>query len=286
MESLNYTTNAGVAELVDAHDSKSCIREDVRVRVPPPAHKMISPKILALGKFNVSDLIVTRSESNRKIDPVLENKIDAIWKVTLEKAEQNKKVCYNGTQYRLNSLTQKDGALFLDLGTTEFKTLAGLTAQPEYFNLPEDFYIKWCFNRSTVKTADDKYVMVELTGKSMNTSDSDFIGGLMEKPMEMNTGADIFKSMQIELKEEAGIEDDDIREIYLRAIYLGVKTGAAFYFETLLNISSAELISRFEKENSDQDIKRLRFFSREEYISAIHNHPSKIKGFVADLVNI
>ncbi len=31
--------SAGVAELVDAHDSGSCVREDVRVQVPPPAPK-------------------------------------------------------------------------------------------------------------------------------------------------------------------------------------------------------------------------------------------------------
>ena len=37
------------------------------------------PKILIKGKFKPDDIIVSISESTRKIDPFVESKLDAIW---------------------------------------------------------------------------------------------------------------------------------------------------------------------------------------------------------------
>ena len=247
---------------------------------------MKNPEILALGKFKPDDLVVSLGESTRKINPVIESKIDAIWEAKLKKAKEDGKVCYNGIPYRLNSLDKKDNRVFLDFGPVEFKAVAGLTSIPEYFDLSEDFYIKQCFNHSTIKTTDDHYLMVELSGKSMNINAVDFIGGMMEKPMEMVTSEDVFNSMYIELEEEACIKKTDIEGMYLRAVYLGTMTGIGFYFETILKVSSEELIERFKKENKDQDIKSLKVFTREEYLSALRYHKSKNKQLIVELISI
>lgn len=65
---------------------------------------MPQTKILAIGKFLPEDLLVSVSESNRKIKPEIENQIDDIWQRIEQKAREEGRVCYNGLGYRLNSL--------------------------------------------------------------------------------------------------------------------------------------------------------------------------------------
>ena len=247
---------------------------------------MKAPEILVIGKFKPDDLVVSRSESNRKINPEFENKVDGIWEIKMNKAKEEGKICFNGTSYRLNSLKIEGGKIILDFGTIEFKTVEGLKSIPEYFNLSEHYFIKQCFNSSSVKTSDDGYLMVRLSGKSMNTNSIDLIGGMMEKPVEMNTGDGVFNSMYAELEEEGCIKKSDIKEIYLRAIYRGIKTGIGFYFEVILNIPSEELIERFKKENKDQDINSLDVFTKEDYLTLLKNHTSENKHLIASIINV
>lgn len=247
---------------------------------------MISPEILVLGKFTPDDLVVSLSESNRKIDPKIEAQIDAIWEEKKKKAEEDGRVCYNGTTYRLNSLKEEGGKIVLDFGLIDFKTGICLGEIPRYFDLPEAYYKKGCYNNAIVKTSDDHYLIVEMSGKSMNSNNTDLLGGIMEKPMEMNTNEDVFNSIYIELMEESCIIKPDIKDIYLRAIYLNAKTNVGFYFEVTLNISAGELQRRFTAENKDPDIKSLKDFSREEYLSHLRNHKSENKQFVAEIIQI
>ena len=243
------------------------------------------PKILVSGKFKPNDLQVSISESNRKIDPIIEGKIEAVWEVKKKKADAEGKVCYNGISYRLNSIQEKDGKIFLDFGTFEYKVRDGLIAIPEYFNLPEEYWRKGCFSCASIRTSDDRYLMVELSGKSMNYNKVDLIGGVMETNIGMTTGDDIFTSFYNELEEEAGIKEDDIKESHLHTIYLASGTNVAFYFEITLNVSSEELLERFKK-NKDADIKSICVLTKEEYINVLKNHSSLNKQFTAKILKI
>lgn len=245
-----------------------------------------NPEILALGKYLPSDLEVSVSESNRKIDLEIESKLEAIWETKKKKADENGQICYNGLSYRLNSLKKVNDKIILDFGIFEYKVRTGLIVIPEYFNLPEEFYHKGCFSSATVKTNDNRYVMVELSGKSMNLNEVDFIGGVMETTIEMKTGESIFQSLYAELEEEAGVAKNEINESYLRLIFLTQNTYVGFYFEISLNISSIELLERFKKENKDLDIKSLKDFSRDEYIKILENHKSKNKQFIVGFLDI
>jgi hypothetical protein len=244
------------------------------------------PEILALGKYSPNDLIVSVSESNRKIDPIIERKIDAIWEAKKKEADENGKICYNGLSYRLNSLKKVGDKISLDFGIIEYKIREGVKKIPQYFNLPEEFYGKGCYSMTTVKTSDNHYLMVELSGKSMNKHTIDLLGGIMETNIEAKTGADIFQSLFIELEEEACIDKSDIEKSYLRSVFLGINTNVCFYFEVGLNISSSELQNRFKTKNKDQDIKSLKDFSPDKYMQVLKNHESKNKQFILEILNI
>ncbi|MES2223805.1 MAG: hypothetical protein V4469_02625 [Patescibacteria group bacterium] len=247
---------------------------------------MVPTKILASGKFSPQDLIVSVSESNRKIDSSIESQIDAVWEAKKKDADEKGQICYNGTSYRLNSLEAKENKIFLDFGTLEFKTRVSLLQIPEYFNLPPEYYKKGCTVDSTIKTADRRYLMVELSGKSLNHNVTDVLGGLIEKPLELSTGNDIFNALYIELEEEGSIHKSDVKEIYLKSIYLACQTDIHFYFEVELNLDIEELREKFDKENEDQDIESIKDFSREEYLDHLKNHKSKNKQLIAELLEI
>ncbi len=238
------------------------------------------PKVLVSGKFAPEDLVVSVSESNRKIDPAIEGQLEDLWQAKKKQADKDGKNCYNGISYRLNAIERRGGKLRIDFGTFEYKVRDGLIAIPEYFDLSEEFYRKGCFSTATVRTSDALYLMVELTGKSMNINTIDFIGGIMETNITFLSGDDVFKSFYDELEEEAGIEGKDIEQCFLRAVYLEAKTNVGFYYEVVLNVSSRELLERF-KENQDGDIKALCVYTKEEYLEALENHRSPNKQFIA-----
>lgn len=239
------------------------------------------PKVLVRGKLLPEDFVVSVNESTRKIDPSIEGQLDALWEAKKKKADENGQNCYNGISYRLNSIQERDGKVVVDFGTFEYKVRDGLIAIPEYFDLPEEYYRKGCFSTATVKTSDGLYLMAELSGKSMNENTVDLIGGIMETNIAFHSGKDIFRSFYDELEEEAGVKEGDIQECHLKAVYLEARTNVAFYFEVILNVSSDDLLKRF-KENKDEDIHALCFYTQEKYLDALKHHRSPNKQFIAE----
>jgi hypothetical protein len=243
------------------------------------------PKILVSGKFSPEDLVVSVGPSNRQINPNVEFKLEKIWEERVKNAGETGRVCYNGVSYRLNSVQEKDGKVLINFGTFEYKVREGLIAVPEYFDLPEEYYRKGCFSTASVKTSDDLYLVVELTGKSMNENTIDLVGGIIETDTEMETGVDIFKSFYKELAEEVGAKESDIISIYLRSIYLEYRTNVGFYFEIVLKITLQELLARFD-DNTDVDIKSIRGFSKSDYLQVLNTHRSPNKPLIAQLLKI
>lgn len=242
-------------------------------------------KTLASGKFLPEDLSISIRKSNRKIEPSVEDKIQSMWEGKERKAKEEGKKIYNGILYRLNKLENINNKLNIELGTLEFKTFLCINEIPEYFELGEEYHKNSGHTLSTVKTKDDKYVMVNLSGKSMNENKFEFIGGAMETDIKIDSGIALFKSFYQELKEEAFIEENDISESYLRLIYLNPKTNIGFYFEVILNLTENELQNKFNSGEKDQDIKSLIFFTRDEYIKALENF-NENKKFISTMVEI
>jgi hypothetical protein len=245
----------------------------------------MTPLLLAKGIFHPIDLLVTVSESNRHIDSLVEDQIEELWKTKVKLAEEQGKTIYNGLSYRLNSLVIDGAKLRLDFGIFDFKTRECLVEAQGYENLTEEYFRKGCHSQGTIRTADGKYLLVELSGKSLNFNKVDFIGGIMETKPELKTGEDVFQSFLLELEEEACIGTGDIEDIYLNIIYLNIHTNVGFYFEVLLNIGSEELAARFARDGKDQDIKSLKILSKEDYLTTLRAINAN-KAFIANHVGI
>lgn len=82
---------------------------------------MITPRVLVEGKFLPRDLVVSVSESNRKIDSTIEAQLEQVWLAKKKQADEAGRVCYNGLSYRLNSLEEREGKIYLDFGILSLK---------------------------------------------------------------------------------------------------------------------------------------------------------------------
>ncbi len=246
---------------------------------------MIKPIILAKGNFKPEDLMTTVSESNRKIDPNRENQLNTLWAEKEKNAKEKGKLIYNGLSYRLNSLKAENGKLFLDFGIFDFKTRECLPETPGFYETTEEYWRKGCHTIATVKTSDDRYLMVELSGKSMNKNTIEFLGGIMETEPPIKLGKDIFHSLYKELEEEAFITESDIADSNLKMVYINWNTNVGFYFEILLKLTSEQLQERFNEQTKEIDIKSLKIMSRPEYINVLENHNPN-KQFLAKQIEI
>lgn len=246
---------------------------------------MITPQILASGQFEPKDIVVSVSPSNRKINDQVEAQIEALWSIKLQSALAAGKKIYNGLSYRLNSWAVVDNKLHLDFGVFDFKTMECVIDAAGYFDLNQDYFRNGCHTLSTIRTSDNQYLLVELSGKSMNYNTIDFIGGIMETNFAMNTSEDVFSSFYEELLEEACISKTDIELCYLAFIYLNANTNIGFYFEVVLNVTAETLLQRFQETGKDQDIKAVRVFSKDQYLAMLGTLNSN-KQFIAKHITI
>lgn len=237
--------------------------------------------ILAAGAFKPQDIEVSVNPSNRKIDSYVEGQLDALWTAKETKAKEQGKRIYNGLSYRLNSLSDKDGKLHIDLGVFDFKTRECLLEAEGFSALPEPYWRKGCYSMATVRTSDNLFLLVELSGKSMNVNKTDFIGGIMETEPPIINGDDLFESFYRELEEEAFVACEDIADATLNLVYLNYKTNAGFYFDVNLNRTSMEVQEKFKAATKELDIRGLLILTEEEYKSALLNHESPDKQFLA-----
>lgn len=263
------------------------------VRIHPSAHSLsfvlsmdiIQPIILAKGQFKPEDIVVTVHESNRKVDPNVEAQLDFLWQEKERRAKEKGKHIYNGLSYRLNSLNVEGGKLMIDLGIFDFKTRECLVEAKGYDQLTEEYWRKGGHTFATIKTSDEKYLMVELSGKSMNENKTDFLGGIMETEPPIISGKDLFESLYKELEEEAFIKKDDIASAVLKMVYINTSTNAGFYFEVLLKSSAEDLEQRFRSQTKEVDIQSLKILSRADFIQTLKNHNAN-KQFLATQIEI
>ena len=242
-------------------------------------------KVLLSGKYKPEDFIISIGESNRKISIPIESQIENIWKNKILQAQKNNQNLYNGLGYRLNTIEVMKDKVKIELGIIDFKTFLCINEIPEYFDLGEEYHKNYCHNLATVKTKDDYYIMVNLSGKSINENKFDFIGGAMETDIKIDSGYQLFESFYKELKEEAFVEKNDIKESYLRIIYSNPKTNIGFYFEIVLAQTKDELINKFNSREKDPDIHSLKFFKRDDYIKTLEEFNIN-KKFISTIVEI
>lgn len=230
---------------------------------------MNEPKSIIEGDFAAEDIVISTSPSNLVIPKSILLEIENIWSAKAKEAKEKKMKFYNGTSYRLNSIKQQNGKVHIDLGVIDFKTRYGLFSIFPKVLSDESLRLNGCYVCATVKTADNKFLMVKLSGKSTNTNGRDLLGGIMETDVPVDNNY-IMNVLINELKEEADIEPKDIKNMFLRSIYQDGCNHIGFYVEVELSVTSKGVEERFET-NTDIDIAGVESYEFSEYLEILKN---------------
>ena len=246
---------------------------------------MITPQVLVTGSFGPEDIEITVSESTLVVSNETKQRIENIWNAKEQEAKEKDPNLYNGMSYRLNSWLQQDGRLELDFGLIDYKTRLGLVLLSGQQVFTEQEQHKGCFVGGSVQTSDGYYVMLKLTGKSMNLDTTEVIGGITEDNIPIDQGPYLYSVMYEELEEEAGITVGDVKNISIDMMYTDSHYHTGFYFTVDLSITRKELESRFV-DNNDVDVDSLLLYTKDEYVQVMQDHNTNKQLMIINLLNM
>ncbi len=241
---------------------------------------MIEPKVLFVGPIDSSKLKVDVVESNRRTNPQIDQMVEEKWKELKSWADREGRTLFNGTSYRLNTVTEVDDAVKLEVAEIKYnirRSLAGLSDILSEYG--EDFYGKGMAIGGPVRTLDGKYVFGLRSGKSVTPTDIDFIGGILED-FEFKDGSSLLEKDKSELCEELGIGDLDIRSIEILGLVLSNTGNVIVITFTDLAVNSNQLSQLFS--NADEEMKKIIFVEE----NALKNYLNNLGGYKPSVVEL
>lgn len=232
---------------------------------------MIKPSILIKGPFNRANVNVSYNPvSNRKKDPELEKKVEAMWIKMQNEAKKNGKLIYNGGSYRLNGYEIKNGKLMIEVSKFKYSTRRPIREfEDKLERLGPDYYSKGLATGGYIKTADDWYVFGIRSGKTMENNSEDFIGGVLDA-IDLSK-MHIFDHNNSEIKEELNISMSSIKDVSLLGL---VSTGTCNIIMVLfsnLTLTKKDVRDCFTKEGNIEmrDLRFVRAHELEKYMYSL-----------------
>ena len=86
-------------------------------------------QVISPGGIQRSDLHVSLSESYNRLNPLPDPYEQELHQVWTQRCEKNPKL-WNGTKFRIHSITDKSGAITFNLGITDYKDFLGTNWAP------------------------------------------------------------------------------------------------------------------------------------------------------------
>ena len=222
-------------------------------------------KILFKGTFKKAKVQIDLNKStSRKINTALEKKCELVWAKTLAISEKKGYQIWDNTVYRLDKFEQTDNHLRLKLSTIPFRIRISMNQfTEELLNLGGDYYPMAMYSSVYVKTRDDNFVFVSKSNKYHKNRKYSFIGGVINnEDQKLENTKDLWECTKSEIREETGIDDDQIEEVNLKGGYINHTANVCLVFACSLTCNSKELETIF-KQKHDKEVENLEFVSRE-----------------------
>lgn len=245
---------------------------------------MLQPKILIKGIFYPKNIRVNfENKSNRKVDSEIESRIDSIWDRVHNEAREQGKLTFNGKIYRLNNYHVSNSQLEITFSQIEYKTRIGIIEQMDkVLSLGEDYLHKNVAIGGLIKTADNKYVFGIKSGKTMNQSKEDIIGGMVEPDFKITSGEMLIEENFREIKEELNVDKELVQDLHVIGLVLSSNGGIIIITSCSLTIDSDVVKKKFD-EDSDEEHSDLRFVEAE----VLNNYLDELGGYrplIKDLI--
>jgi 8-oxo-dGTP pyrophosphatase MutT (NUDIX family) len=218
---------------------------------------MIDFEILARGLYRPEQLVITYNPALRMpIDPMVQDWMDTLWQRKLATAREKGTPLFDTPLFRLVGVESNPyGTLHLVLGDTSYREYV-TTREPQFFRGRNREQLSNALAVcSVIETSDGHILLDKRQGVDVYAGRYHVIGGFFERDLDMTGRPDPFRAMRREIREETGIQADDIGGQWcLGAVYDLATPHAELCFLTRLNISLSEVYTRTPE---DDEIKQL-----------------------------
>jgi 8-oxo-dGTP pyrophosphatase MutT (NUDIX family) len=218
---------------------------------------MVEFEILASGLYRPDQLVIRYDPALKmSMDAAVQDWMDTLWQRKLATARERGIPLFDTPLFRLVSVeSDPNGTLQLVLGNTSYKEYV-TTREQQFFRARKREQLSNALAVCSVVETSDGYILLDKRQRvDVYTGRYHVIGGFFERGLDMAGLPDPFRAIRREIREETGIQADDIDEQYcLGAVYDTVTPHGELCFLTRLNISLDEVYTRSPE---DDEIKRL-----------------------------
>ena len=187
---------------------------------------MIEFEILAHGLFRPEQLAITYDPTLRiSVTPETQAWMDEVWQQKLARARETGTLLFDAPLFRFVSAdVEPEGRMRLVVGDTSYKEYV-TTRMPEFAQGRRRDELGNALSVCSVVETSDNYILLDRRqGVDVYVGRYHVIGGFFERNLDMTSGAqpDPFAAMRREIREETGIQADDISESYCLGVVYDV----------------------------------------------------------------
>lgn len=217
--------------------------------------------ILVSGRFRQEQLVIDYDPERRLVvTPEEQVWMDTLWQEKLAEAQRRQSLFFDAPTYRFidAQLNQADNILTLKLGPTTYKEYV-TTREPAFAQKhTRDELGNTLAVSSVVETTDHVILLDKRQGVDVSNGRYHVIGGIVERGRDGEEIADPFGAMRREIREETGVQENDIAEQYCLGLVYDLETPhAELVFLTRLNIPIAEVYQRTPEDREIQELQTL-----------------------------
>ena len=225
--------------------------------------------IVFQGNFPKSNVSCTYMKtSSRKIDPVIEEKVQHFWERKVADAQKAGKKVGDQPVHRLENVSIKNGTCTLAFSAVPFRTILGIkNFIQDIEHKGEEYLTKTTFSTIFVETRDGEFLFGEKSNHYVTTRRYSYIGGVFNRDDDPSGKTDLFASASQEVQEELGVSESDFKIFNLLGASSNNFGNIGFIFHCVLKLTKAEVIQKFET-NNDLELKSL-FFTQKKDIRDI-----------------
>jgi hypothetical protein len=223
--------------------------------------RMLEFEILAQGLYRSDQLTISYNPTLRMPKtPEIVDWMEHVWQEKLTQANTNGTRLFDAPLFRFVSVQASDDQLTLTMGDTSYKEYVTTRTQEFADAHPRQDLGNALSVCSVIETSDGSILLEKRQGVDVYVGRYHVIGGFFERMLDTDRGErpDPFAAMCREIREETGIQADDIRDQYcLGAVYDITTPHAELCFLTRLHIPLAEVYQRQPEDNEIQHLLAL-----------------------------
>jgi 8-oxo-dGTP pyrophosphatase MutT (NUDIX family) len=241
---------------------------------------MIEFEIVARGLFRPDQLVIEYNPAlGMPLTPEIQAEMETRWECKLTEARAQGTRLFDAPLFRfIAASTSEDRMLHVVMGDTSYKQYV-TTREPAFAHGRSRNELSNALAVcSVVETCDDYILLDKRQGVDVYLGRYHVIGGFFERSLDMRQcSPDPFAAVQREIREETGIQADDIHEQYCLGIVYDLLTPhGEMCFLTRLHISLSEALARRPEDDEIQQIIPLQVNeeSLRAFILRYHGHIS------------